>query len=306
MPFGLDAHPHVRQREVGIGGLGHGNALYGVTLILTACSIQGILQFHIRIERIVFRTGFLLGDGIVQGGRHLGLIREELTQLYAGRRTIGAEVIRAAFVHPLLQSAKPFRGIATRHIHITHIRQLHVQCALCSPATFVVVFLQSELVHPYLTRLQVGRQVTHTDNHGLDIAQCRITHDTDLVIGFFVCIGAIHTVIRSPTFGLGLVTLLLQVGENRERHIQHVLLGPYSSLVGNRIAVIRRITMRRELQWNLILIVVTLVVRTQSHEHGQLVVLQVRGILLQGIGMYEHLDAFILSQIHASILIYCL
>ena len=170
MPFGLDAHPHVRQREVGIGGLGHGDALYGVTLILTACSIQGILQFHIRIERIVLRTGFLLGDGIVQRGGHLGLIREELTQLYAGRRTICAEVIRAAFVHALLQSAKPFRGIATRHIHITHIRQLHVQRALSSPATFVVVFLQTELVHPNLTRLQVGRQVTHTDNHGLDIA----------------------------------------------------------------------------------------------------------------------------------------
>ena len=62
--------------------------------------------------------------------------------------------------------------------------------------------------------------------------------------------------------------------------------------------------MRCELQRNLILVVVTLVVGTQSYKHSQLVVLQVRGILLQGIGMYEHLDAFILSQIHAGILIH--
>ena len=36
MTLGLDAETHIGEREVGIGGLGHGNTLHRIALLLAA------------------------------------------------------------------------------------------------------------------------------------------------------------------------------------------------------------------------------------------------------------------------------
>ncbi|CDD05928.1 unknown [Prevotella sp. CAG:592] len=61
-----------------------------------------------------------------------------------------------------------------------------------------------------------------------------------------------------------------------------------------------------ELQRNLIFVEVALVVGTESHEHRQLVVLQVCGVLFEGVGMHEHLQTLILSEVEVRVLVYCL
>ena len=58
-----------------------------------------------------------------------------------------------------------------------------------------------------------------------------------------------------------------------------------------------------ELQRNLILIVVALIVATKAHEHCQLIVLQLCGVLLQCVGMHKHLYSFILTKVERGLLI---
>ena len=110
-------------------------------------------------------------------------------------------------------------------------------------------------------------------------------------------VGIIHGIrchIGSQALCLRLVALLLQVGEDAERHVQHVLLRPYLLLVGSAVPYI--FARFSHLQRNFILIVVVLIVTTQTQEHRQLIILQVGGVLLQGIGMGEHLDALVLDH----------
>ena len=98
-----------------------------------------------------------------------------------------------------------------------------------------------------------------------------------------------------------LVAFLFECRQFVERYVEHVLLRPHchSSLV--RVAIV---VLGGELQWYLIFIVVALVVATQSHEDGQLVVLQVGGVLLHGVGMHKHLQSLVLSQVEVGVLIH--
>ena len=61
MTLVLDIHTHITQGEIAGGMLGHGNRLNRIALTLTACRLQGIIKFHIRIQRVVLRTDNLLG-----------------------------------------------------------------------------------------------------------------------------------------------------------------------------------------------------------------------------------------------------
>ena len=59
----------------------------------------------------------------------------------------------------------------------------------------------------------------------------------------------------------------------------------------------------RQLQRYLVFVVVTLVVGAQTDEDGQLVVLQVRGVRQQVVGVYKHLQTLVLTQIEVRVLV---
>ena len=65
MTTGSDTYPGIGYREVGLGDFGHGDVLDRVPLSLRTGGIQRILQFHIRIQRIVFRRSLLLRHTII-------------------------------------------------------------------------------------------------------------------------------------------------------------------------------------------------------------------------------------------------
>ena len=59
MALGSDAHAHVRYREVGLRGLGHGDVLDGVALVAFH-GFQGIIEQHVGVERVILRRLALL------------------------------------------------------------------------------------------------------------------------------------------------------------------------------------------------------------------------------------------------------
>ena len=64
--------------------------------------------------------------------------------------------------------------------------------------------------------------------------------------------------------------------------------------------------LRGELQGNEVFVIVVLIVGTQTDEHSQLVVLQLRAVGHQVVGMDKHLQALILAQVQIGILIHSL
>ena len=58
-----------------------------------------------------------------------------------------------------------------------------------------------------------------------------------------------------------------------------------------------------KLKGDFVLIIVVPVVAAKAHEHGKLVVGQVSSILLEGIGVDEHLNALVLAQVESGVLI---
>ena len=79
MSFGLDTDTDIRQGKVGIGGLGDRNTLNRVTFLFAGSGIQCIFQLHVSVQRVVFRTFFFLGDGVVEGSTDLCFVREEFS-----------------------------------------------------------------------------------------------------------------------------------------------------------------------------------------------------------------------------------
>ena len=299
------AHTHTRQREVGVGGLRHGDALYRVALMLVACCIEGVLEQHVGVERVVAWRGLFFRHTIIKRYRDLRLVGEELAQLEVGRQTIGLVVVGGACCHTVLQAAKAVAHILACEIDRTEVGELHVEVARCSPTARVVIVSQAQLVHPHLTALGVGRQVAHTNDHGLDLAERGVTHDRHLVVGFVFIVGRIGAAVRGCAGGLGLVAGLLHSREERQGHVEHVLLGPHQATVGGRVHAIVRLP-RRERQRNFILIIVALIVGAEAYEHRQLVVLQVGGVGVERVGMHKHLHALILPEVEGGVLVHSL
>ena len=242
MPFALDSHPCVGHREVARDVLRHGNALDGVALV--ARIIQRIGETHIRVERIVSRTDHLLRVRVVDRHRDLGLLGEELAQLHVGCDGIGLLRIGAALHDTLFQSTEAVGHIAARQVHRTEVGQLDVHGTRGRPSTVVVGLAQSQLVDPHLTRLQSGTQVAHTDDHGLHLAERRIAHDTDAVVRLVgVVVG-----VQLREARLRLVSLSLQVREDVQIDVEHVLLRPDNRPVARRVPSI--VAGRRQLQGN--------------------------------------------------------
>ena len=297
--LGLDAEAHVRQCEVGRGRLGDGNALYAVALVLVDGGVQRVVQFHIRVQRIILRPRLLLGDRVVERRRHLHLVGEELAQLEIGSHRVCLVVVGGTLGYAFFQSAKALGDNLTRHIDSTHVGELDVQVARSSPATLVDDFLQAQLVDPHLTRLRRSRQVAHTYHHRLHLAQRRIAHDGNAIVGIAgIVVRELHG-IAGRTQGTRLVAGLLELGEQRQVDVQHVLLRPYGTAVLEVVLIIV-VTVRGQFQGDEVLIIVVAVVTAQTHEDCQLVVAQ-SFVVNEVVGMDEHLHVLVAAQVERGV-----
>ena len=297
--LGLDVEAHVGQREVGRRGLGDGNVLYRVALLLVG-GIEGVVEVHIGVQRIILRLGDFLGDRVVERCRHLQLVGEQLAQLDGGGQRVGLVVVGGACCHTVLQSAEALGDDLSREVERADIRQLHVERSRCCPAATVDDVLQAQLVDPHLARLDAARQVAHTNHHRLDFAQCGVTHHADTVVGLVGVVVAIERGIAGGAHGACHVAGLLHLGKDAEVDVEHVLSRPYGTTVVYIILIIVA-AVGRQLQGDDILVVVVLVVATHADEHRQLVVLEVGGIVDEVVGMDEHLEVLILAQVEDGI-----
>ena len=109
------------------------------------------------------------------------------------------------------------------------------------------------------------------------------------------------TVIACCSWTTCLITLLLHGGEEFQWNVEHVLLWPHNTSLFPCVCIV--MTWSRQLQRNFILVVVVLIVRTQTDEHSQLVIRKIGCILFKGIRMYEHLQTLVLTKIEGCILI---
>ena len=171
-----------------------------------------------------------------------------------------------------------------------------------SPTTLVICFQQAQFVDPYLARLHLARDVTHTDHHHLDLTECRVTQDADFVCRLSGIEAAVELTERSRSPRLGQITFLLQVGEHFNIDVEHILFGPYHPAIGCRITAIIA-TVGCERQRYLILVIVVLVVAAQTDKHSQLLIFQVGQIRQKVVGMHEHLHPAIAAQVERSLLI---
>ena len=205
---GLYAYADIGEREVAVCGLGDGNRLDAVALVGIG-GIEGILEFHVGVERVVLGAGLFLRDGVVERGGDLGLVGEELSEFEAGGDAVGLVVVGGALRDTVFESAEAFAHVAALDVDASEVGHLYVEVALCCPTAGVVVFAQSQFVDPHLAALGLARLVAHADNHGLHLAERRVTHDADFVGGPLFAVGSVETVVGGVAFGLGLVAGLL-------------------------------------------------------------------------------------------------
>ena len=159
----------VRKREVLVLRQRFGDGLQRVAL--TAFHfVECILQEHVGVEWIVLRRDALPTVGVVERQLHLPFHWEELAQFEVGGDAPFISVLVASLRYTLLQSTETSCFQMSRHVHATQIGQLHVHVSLCSPSTFVVIALHTQLVHPHFYRTCAASVVSHTNHHGLDFA----------------------------------------------------------------------------------------------------------------------------------------
>ena len=298
----LYADTHVRQREVGLRNLCHGDAFYRIALVLRASRFESVVEFHIRIEWIVFGRCLLLSNRVVERRRNLRLVGEELAKLHISRHGVVGVVVGRTLSHAFLQSAEAGRGVLALHVDGAEVGELQIERALCSPTARVVELLQSKLIHPDLTTLHLSRVVAHTDDHSLHLSERRITHHRDAVLRLVGVVRRVDAVVRSLSVCLGFVALLLQAGELGEGDVEHVLLGPYGAGVGSRVASV--LAGLGELQRNLVLVEVALIVGAETYEYRQLSVLKIRLVGLESVGVNEHLQTLVLSEVERCVLVH--
>ncbi len=302
MTLGLQSPTEVREREVGRRILRHGNVLNTISLTFAGRCLEGILQAHIRVEGIIAWAHLLLRHGVVDGCRDLCLVGEELAELERGGDGIFLLSVGAALHDVLLQASKAVADVTPLQVDGSEVGELHVHRSRCCPTAVVIAVHESQLVHPYLTRLHITRDITHTDHHHLHLAQRRVSQHTHLVGRTVGIIFAIDLVERSGTRRLSQVTGFLQIGEDIEIHVEHIHRRPHHLAVGCGVfAVVAAVG--SQLQRYQVLVVVVLVVATHSDEHRQLMILQVGGIGHQMVGVHEHLHVLILAEVEGRVAI---
>ena len=269
--------------------------------MLVACGIECIIKTHVGVERVILRTRLLFRHRIIKRCRNLRLVGEELAQFDVGSDAISLVVVLRTVHYAFLKTSETFRHVLARSIKCADIAELNVECCLCSPSSFVVILQQSQFIYPHLSRLIVNVKVAHTNNHSLHFAKSRITHHGDTVVRTVRVVVAILTIVRSSTACLRNVSCLLNVCEDIKVDVKHVLLWPHLAAVGQRITVIT--SCRSKFQRYQILVVVALIVASETHEHSQLVVMQVSNVILEGISMHKHLQSLILAKVYGGVLV---
>ena len=78
--------------------------------------IEGIVKFHISVQRVVLGPYLLLGQRVIERDSDLGLVGEELAQLQVSSHRVAALVILRPLQHALLQSSESIGHVATRHV----------------------------------------------------------------------------------------------------------------------------------------------------------------------------------------------
>ena len=92
--------------------------------------------------------------------------------------------------------------------------------------------------------------------------------------------------------------------EFRQFKVEHVFFRPHlpSAVVGTIVVL----TLGSQFQRNLIFIIVVVVVAAKTYEYCKLVVSELGGVLLKGVGMDKHLHSLILAKVERCGLIYSL
>ena len=303
MALGLHADADIRQREIGSRRLLDGNRLDGVALVAVH-GIQRLVEFHIGVQRVILRTAFLLSDTVIDGSRDVHLVGEELAQFEIRSQRVGLVVVLTPLADTLLQAAEAFGGNASRKIHITDIRQLYVQVARCRPTAIGINLLQAQLVDPHLARLDAARQVADTNHHRFHFTQRRVTENGHTIAVILVILTELGGIAGS-TQRTGLVAGLLQLGQLRKVDVEHVFLRPDGTTIVNIILIII-VTVGRQFQGDEIFVVVVTIVTAQTDEHRQLVVLEIRHVVDEVVGMDEHLKMLVATQVEGGVMIDCL
>ena len=178
----LDAHAHVREREIGVGGARDGDGLDAVALALVAGGFEGVVEAHIGVERVVFRARLFLRHRVVERRRDLRLFGEEFAEFNRSGDAVGLVIVFRAHRNAFFQATEALGGVAALHIDGAEVGELHIQVALRGPAALVAVFLQAQLVHPDFARLLRSAEVSHADNHRFHLAERRVAHNANFIL----------------------------------------------------------------------------------------------------------------------------
>ena len=249
--------------------------------MLVGSSIEGVIESHISVERIVFRRSTLTSNAVIQWHLNLSFIREELTKLKIGGETVSGIVVSGARCYAFFESSESFADVFACGIDASEVRKLYIEIALCSPSASILRVEKSHFIDPHLSALLTTGQISYTNNHGLYLSERRISENGNLILRIVIVISGKFHVVRCSSLSLSHVTSLLQGSKQSKTNIEHILFRPYFLTVGEGISAVFRAFRRwSELQWYLILIVIALIVGTKTNEKRKLIVLEISDIML--------------------------
>ena len=136
--------------------LSDGYRLDAIAFVLIGSGIEGIVEAHIVVEGIIAGAHFLLGDGVIQGRTHLGLVGEELTQFERGGNAVRLLGIGRTLHDALFETSETIAHIAPCKVECTEVGELDVHRSRCGPTAVVVGIHKAQLVDPHLTRLHIA------------------------------------------------------------------------------------------------------------------------------------------------------
>ena len=199
---------------------------------------------------------------------------------------------------------------ASGHVHIAQIGKFNVHRALCRPTAFLVEVGESQLVNPNLGRFLATvvvlgenivflQRVANANHQRFDNGNVRVAHHGYLALGAAAarCHHVGHRLRnrRVARFYLG-VALKFGIDQLAENHFHIVLFGPNKAAVVVVVGVGPRRPPRRHLQRHLVLVVVLGVVLANADKASHLIVGQ-RRLVVNRLGVYEHLDFLIVTHI---------
>ncbi len=295
------AHVDAGEREVRRARVRDGDVLYRVALGLAAGGFEGVVEEHVGVHRVVFRLRPLVRHRVVERDGDVRLVGEKLAQLELRRNGISRLVVLRARGNAVLDAAEALTDITPLRVDRAEVRQLHVEVALRGPTAGVVVVHHAELVHPHLAALRVAAAVAHADNHHFHFAQARVAHHRHAVLRIVVVVNRKFRAVRSQPLRLGLVALFFQRSEYARLNVNHIFFGPNGFATGGGILVI--MAFRRERQRHFVFVIIALVIRAEPQEKRELVVFEAGRVGVEGVGVNEHLQALVKTEVERRVLI---